>query len=84
MSTKIQVYGVAKGVQVDQLKALFEKDGPVVSIEATPLNTDPPSQTILIVMQNSEDAQHALTRLNGKDFEGRKLSMRQAPLGGRS
>jgi RNA recognition motif-containing protein len=80
MSTTIHVRGISPTADLTLLKEMFEKHGVVESLEAKQENSKPPSQSVFVVMPSSEDAQRALTSMSGKDFEGRKLSMRQASL----
>lgn len=80
MSTTIHVRGVSIDADIPTLKGLFEKYGTVDSISVNIEDTSPVSQSVFVVMPHADDTQRALTQLNGKDFGGRKLSMRQAAL----
>lgn len=79
MATKIFVGGLGVDVVEEDVQKLFSNYGNVVSIE---LQKDPqtesPSLMAFIAIEGAQEAQKAMTVLNGKDFMGRKLRVNQA------
>ena len=79
MSTKIYVGGLAYETTENELKDLFAANGDVES-DAIIMDRDTGKSKGFgfVEMTQSEDAQKAITNLDGKDFGGRKLTVNQA------
>lgn len=79
MSTKIYVGGLNEETTEAELEGLFTKYGIVMNTAITTNNENAISKKIgLVEMQHAEEAQKAITVLNGKDFAERKLTVNQA------
>jgi cold-inducible RNA-binding protein len=77
MSTKIYVGGLNDETTDTQLQELFTKHGTVVST-AIVMEKGVSKGFGFVEMQHAEEAQKAITILNGKDFAERKLTVNQA------
>ncbi len=79
MSTKLYVGGLAYQTTEDELKAHFAQYG---SVSATNIIKDRDTNQSkgfgFVEMSSAEEAQKAITNLNGKDLGGRKLTVNQA------
>ncbi len=73
MSTKIHVGGLADETTKEEIEAFFTKFGSILSVT---INFDPKTKKArgfgIVEMERAEDAQKAITTLNGKDLGGRK------------
>lgn len=79
MSTKIYVGGIAYETTEDKLKEAFAEFGEVVSVNIiTDRDTNQSKGFGFVEMKAAEEAQKAITALNGKDLDGRKLTVNQA------
>lgn len=77
MSTKICVGGLASETTEKELEELFMKHGVVMSVAIT-MDRKLGRSNGFVEMQNAEEAQKAITILNGKSLAERKLSINQA------
>lgn len=79
MATKLYVGNLSYDVTEEQLKELFSGAGTVVSVS---LITDRHSGRSkgfgFVEMGSDDDAKAAIEKLNGTDFEGRKLNVNEA------
>lgn len=85
MSKRLYVGGLPYSSTVDALKAAFEKAG---AVESATIITDKMTGRSkgfgFVEMANDDDAQKAIEMWNGKDFEGRNLTVNEArPMGER-
>lgn len=77
MSTKIYVGGLNTETTDTQLQELFTKHGTVVSA-AIVMEKGISQGFGFVEMQHAEEAQKAITVLNGKELNERKLTINQA------
>lgn len=78
MSNKLYVGNLLYEVTEDQLRAFFDKVGPVVSTSIIRFKDSGRSKGFgFVEMETEEGAQQGL-ELNGQDFEGRKLIVAEA------
>lgn len=79
MATKIYVGGLHADVSEEELERLFSNHAKVLSIE---IQNDKlavlPTSIAFIAIESAQEAQKAMTVLNGKDFMGRKIRVNQA------
>lgn len=74
MAAKLFVGSLSFNVNDDQLKELFETAGTVVSASVIKdRDTDRSKGFAFVEMATDEEAQTAISTLNGKDFEGRTI-----------
>lgn len=79
MATKIYVGGLAFETTEDELKELFTNHGAVNSVDIIMDRDSGKSKGFgFVEMPESEEAQKAITTLNGKELGGRKLTINQA------
>ena len=79
MSTKLFVGSLSFSVNEDQLKELFQTVGTVVSSAViTDRDTNRSKGFGFVEMSSEEEAQKAITELNGKDLEGRSIIVNEA------
>jgi len=79
MSTKLYVGGLAYETSEDTLKEYFEQHGTVETVNIIKdRDTNRSKGFGFVEMTESEAAQKAITALNGKDLDGRKLTVNQA------
>ena len=85
MATRITVEGISQSTKEADLQELFGQYGEVdeVTIHGSK-NGKRTKRFGLVRMPNSEEAQKAITSTHGKDLDGRKLNVNQAPLSRRS
>jgi len=83
MATKLYVGGLPYSTTDDELKAKFSEFGTVSSANViTDKFTGRSRGFGFIEMENSEEAQSAIEKLNGSDFGGRNLTVNEArPMG---
>lgn len=79
MATKLYVGNISYQVSEDDLRGLFTQAGEVVSVK---LITDPQTGRGrgfgFVEMATEEDAKKAISMFNGKEFEGRALTVNEA------
>ncbi|MBU2579893.1 RNA-binding protein [Patescibacteria group bacterium] len=79
MSKKLYVGGLPYSTTEDTLKEAFEKAG---AVDSTAIITDKMSGRSrgfgFVEMTNDEDAPKAIEMWNGKEFEGRNLTVNEA------
>jgi cold-inducible RNA-binding protein len=79
MSTKIYVGGIAYETNEQSLTDLFATYGEVESVKIIKDRDTQRSKGFgFVEMSNSEEAVKAITGTNGKDLDGRKLTVNQA------
>lgn len=79
MSTRIYVGGLAYESTEKELEEAFAKHGTVASVAIIMDRDSGRSKGFgFVEMDSAEDAQKAITNLDGKDFDGRKLTVNQA------
>ncbi len=79
MSTKLFVGNLSFNATEDQLKGLFGAHGTVTSIEVIKDKfTNRPRGFGFVTMETPEAAQAAIQALNGKDLDGRALTVNVA------
>ena len=79
MATKLYVGNLSYEVTEDQLKKLFSGAGTVVSVALITDRSSGRSKGFAFVEMGSDaDAKAAIEKLNGSDFEGRKLNVNEA------
>ncbi|XP_072760694.1 insulin-like growth factor 2 mRNA-binding protein 1 isoform X9 [Anoplolepis gracilipes] len=87
---KLQDSGVAKVLvsnlpiqaRIEDLDVLFSTYGQVQNIEKL-TSRDPNTQTLLVSYETQEQVQHAVTQLNGYDFDGNPLKVEMSSAEGR-
>jgi RNA recognition motif-containing protein len=73
------VGNISHSASEETLRELFEKIGPVVSVKIiTDKFTGMPRGFGFVQMETTEDAQKAISELNGYELEGRKLVVNEA------
>ena len=76
---KIYVGNLSFSVTEATLRSLFEKYGPVTSANIVKdRDSGQPRGFGFVEMANDADAQKAISALNGKDLEGRPLTVNEA------
>jgi len=79
MATKIYVGGLAYETTEKELEELFAAQGTVVSVAIImDRDTNRSKGFGFVEMSSAEEAQKAITSLNGKELGGRKLMVNQA------
>ena len=79
MATKLYVGGLPYSTQEDALKELFAQAGEVTSAVIIMDKMSGRSKGFgFVEMSTDEEAQKAVTMLNGQEFEGRKLTVNEA------
>ena len=79
MATRIYVGGLHSDVSDEELIKLFSTHGKVVSIDIqSDVAAETPTSIAFISIEGAQEAQKAMTALNGKDFMGRKIRVNQA------
>ena len=79
MATKLFVGSLAWATTDDSLQAFFSQVGPVASARViTDRATGRSKGFGFVEMTNDEDAQKAVTELNGKDLDGRAIVVNEA------
>ncbi len=80
MATKVYVGNLPFGVNGEQLRTLFEEGGhEVLEVKiVTDRDTGRPRGFAFVDMANQEDAQTVISSLNGRELEGRALTVNMA------
>jgi RNA recognition motif-containing protein len=79
MATKLYVGGLPYSTQEDALKELFTQAGNVTSAVIIMDKMSGRSKGFgFVEMETDEEAQKAVSMLNGQEFEGRKLTVNEA------
>jgi len=79
MATKLYVGGLPYSTQEDALKELFAQAGSVTSAVIIMDKMSGRSKGFgFVEMSSDEEAQKAVSMLNGQEFEGRKLTVNEA------
>ena len=79
MAKKLYVGGLPYKTSNDELKAQFEAAGPVVSATIIMDKMTGRSKGFgFVEMENDSDAEKAISMFDGKDFEGRNLTVNEA------
>ena len=79
MATKLYVGGLPYSTQEDALKELFAQAGSVTSATIIMDKMSGRSKGFgFVEMSTDEEAQKAVSMLNGQEFEGRKLTVNEA------
>ncbi len=79
MAKKLYVGGLPYSSSDESLKAAFEQAGPVASVSIIMDKMTGRSRGFgFVEMVNDEDAEKAIEMWNGKDFEGRRLTVNEA------
>lgn len=79
MATKLYVGGLAYSVTEQELEALFAEQGKVVSAAVIKDRESGQSKGFgFVEFEDSADAQKAIKELNGKDFNGRSITVNEA------
>jgi RNA recognition motif-containing protein len=80
MATKLYVGNLSFNTTEDSLRTLFQADGRTVEDIAviTDRETGRPRGFAFVQMGSPEDAQSAIAALNGRDLDGRQLSVSEA------
>ena len=80
MATKVYVGNLPFGVNGEQLRTLFEEGGhEVLEVKiVTDRDTGRPRGFAFVDMANQEDAQAVISSLNGRELEGRALTVNMA------
>ncbi len=75
----IYVGNIPRGVTENELRELFQAFGEITSASVIKDKFSGESRGFgFVEMPNKEEAQKALTALNGKDFKGRPLTVNEA------
>ncbi|MCH9620603.1 MAG: hypothetical protein S4CHLAM20_00020 [Chlamydiia bacterium] len=76
---KLYVGNIAYSLDNDSLKELFESFGTVVSAQIImDRDTNRPKGFGFVEMSNTKEAQAAIDEMNGKEVEGRSLTVNEA------
>jgi RNA recognition motif-containing protein len=79
MAKKLYAGNLSYRTTEDELRSLFEEIGPVASVAIiTDRETGQSKGFGFVEMENDEDAQSAITRLNGRDLGGRTITVSEA------
>ena len=80
MATKVYVGNLPFGVNAEQLRTLFEEGGhEVLEVKiVTDRDTGRPRGFAFVDMANQEDATAVISSLNGRELEGRALTVNMA------
>ena len=80
MAKKLFIGSLPYSVRDEQLKAHFEKMGEVssASVVMDKFNRDRSRGFGFVEMPNDEEAQKAIDELNGKELEGREITVSEA------
>ena len=79
MNPKLYVGNLDYSVTSDQLTELFSQAGTVVSADVISDRATGRSKGFgFVEMSNAEEAQQAIEMFNGKDFQGRDLTVNEA------
>ncbi len=79
MAKKLYVGGLPYSSTEDGLRGAFEQAGPVASVAIIMDKMTGRSRGFgFVEMANDEDAEKAIEMWNGKDFEGRRLTVNEA------
>lgn len=79
MAAKLYVGGLAYSVNDNQLKDLFAAVGTVVSAQViVDRDTNQSKGFGFVEMSSDEEAQNAIKELNGKDIDGRAITVNEA------
>ena len=79
MAKKLYIGGLPYTSSEDSLKAAFEQVGPVASATIIVDKMTGRSRGFgFVEMENDDDAEKAIEMWNGKDFEGRRLTVNEA------
>lgn len=79
MATKLYVGGLPYSTQEDALRELFSQAGNVTSAVIIMDKMSGRSKGFgFVEMSNDEEAQNAVSMFNGKEFEGRSLTVNEA------
>ena len=79
MATKLYVGGLPYSTQEDALKELFAQAGSVTSAVIIMDKMSGRSKGFgFVEMSSDEEAQKAVSMMNGQEFEGRKLTVNEA------
>lgn len=79
MSIKLYVGGLSYKITEEQLKELFTEHGKVVSVKIiTDRDTGYSKGFGFVEMAEMKDGQTAIKTLNGKDVDGRSITVNQA------
>lgn len=80
MATKVYVGNLPFGVNAEQLRTLFEEGGhEVLEVKiVTDRDTGRPRGFAFVDMASQEDAQAVISSLNGRELEGRALTVNMA------
>ena len=79
MSTKLFVGSLPWSVNDEELKATFEKHGPVVSAKVvTDRNTSRSRGFGFVEMESASDAKNAIKALNNSELNGRNIVVNEA------
>lgn len=86
MATKLFVGNLSFNATIPELEALFGQAGTVASVNVITDKFSGQSRGFgFIEMENDQEAQAAIDRFNGHEFQGRALTVNKAkPLGERS
>lgn len=79
MAHKLFVGGLPYATTEDQLRELFEKLGPVDSVQIIiDRETNRSKGFGFVTMTNDDDAKKAIDELDGQEYEGRRLAVNEA------
>ncbi|XP_072760695.1 insulin-like growth factor 2 mRNA-binding protein 1 isoform X10 [Anoplolepis gracilipes] len=79
---KVLVSNLPIQARIEDLDVLFSTYGQVQNIEKL-TSRDPNTQTLLVSYETQEQVQHAVTQLNGYDFDGNPLKVEMSSAEGR-
>lgn len=79
MAHKLFVGGLPYATTEDELRELFEKVGPVDTIQIIiDRDTNRSKGFGFVTMTTDDDAKKAISQLDGQDYEGRRLAVNEA------
>lgn len=78
MSTKLDISGLNETTTAESIKTHLQQFGVVEDVIITYDNKQQSQGTARVMMPSAESAMKTITSLNGKDFEGRRITIRQA------
>ena len=76
---KIMIESISSSANEQQVRSLFERFGTVESVQfVQDKHSGIPSGTVYVIMPSDDEAEQAIAQLNGTEFEGQTIQLRQS------